>query len=136
VSGPSSPPAVLLSSAVAPGAGLMSLTPCNPSKNNRHCTFCACQVMLPITCLVTYTTQTCKALRSMFLIFSPAMMCNLSNLQDKLSKSLTPVLPQNFALHLVRHIMHTLHRHANAYTYRAASPCQRMGSVKAAPCLE
>ncbi len=69
--------------------------------------------MLPITCLVTYTKQTCKALTYMFLIFSLAMMCDLSTLQDKSSKSLTPVLPQNFALHLVRQIMHMLHRQAN-----------------------
>lgn len=37
---------------------------------------------------------------------------------------------------LVRQIMHTLHRHANADACRAASPCQRIGSVKAVPCLE
>ena len=69
-------------------------------------------------------------------MFSPAMMCNQSTLQDRLSKLLTSVPPQNFALHLVRPIMHTLHRHIDAYIRSAAGSCQHMGRIKAVPCLE
>ena len=55
---PSSPPAVMLSSAAAPGAGLVSLIPYNPSNNNCQ----ECQVMMPITCLVTHVklSDTCS----------------------------------------------------------------------------
>ena len=58
--GPCSPRAVLLSSAVAPGAGLMSLIPCNPPKDNCQSTFCAFQVVMPTTYLVTNKNKHAK----------------------------------------------------------------------------